>query len=236
MKPKVQIPILYSVAALIYLVFETLNPKWILTLTFKGLPLLLLIIYFAISSKSLPRRQRIFLLSGLIFSLFGDLILQWSNRNAAFFLPGLACFLITQLSYSLSFLQGGHLQKRFLGSWAAALVLISYGVMLVGWLKPGLGPLLIPVSVYAAVIVTMSFAAFTRRLVMDPLSYMSLLLGAILFLASDSMIAISRFGHEFHLSRVLIIVSYFLAQLLIINGMLHIPLKKDYKPTNNSYL
>jgi uncharacterized membrane protein YhhN len=45
--------------------------------------------------------------------------------------------------------------------------------------------------------------------------------GAVLFIASDAMIAISTFRHPFPYSEPLIWITYYLAQFLILRGVEH---------------
>jgi len=50
--------------------------------------------------------------------------------------------------------------------------------------------------------------------------YISVLIGALLFVISDSFLAIDKFVGHFYLASIVIMMSYLLAQFLIIYGLL----------------
>jgi uncharacterized membrane protein YhhN len=213
-------PLTFFFITICYIVLEFNDPASLPALFTKAIPLLVLFIWFYNASSDSEKVTRRLLLAGLLFALTGDLLLQYNNRNPSFFIYGLCSFLFTQIMYSLAFFQGGSLGSRLLKNFAAILVFLVYGFLLVSWLKAGLGEMLIPVSIYAFVICIMSIAAFSRSGIVSRISFLITLSGAILFLASDSMIAIARFGHAFPMSRIIILVTYYLGQYLIVHGML----------------
>jgi uncharacterized membrane protein YhhN len=49
-------------------------------------------------------------------------------------------------------------------------------------------------------------------------SYVWILMGAVLFVASDSILAINKFHHSIEYSRYLIMLTYMLAQYSIVRG------------------
>ena len=65
----------------------------------------------------------------------------------------------------------------------------------------------------------MVFMAFLRNGRTHRVSYLLVYLGALTFLASDSMIAVSRFEAPFWYDRYWIMLTYILAQFLIVNGL-----------------
>jgi uncharacterized membrane protein YhhN len=66
------------------------------------LPALIVLLIFSTGSNA---KGRILLLSALFFSWLGDVFLLLENRNALFFIFGLACFLTTHIFYIIYFLR-----------------------------------------------------------------------------------------------------------------------------------
>ena len=132
-------------------------------------------------------RYRSAMIAGLVCSLAGDLFLEASPRTL--FLPGLVSFLVAHVFYVLAYLvdAGAREALRALPSYA-------YGATLVLLLWPGLGPMALPVTVYAGVICTMMYRAAARLGHVRASSGQLALTGAVTFAASDSLIAIGRFG------------------------------------------
>jgi uncharacterized membrane protein YhhN len=80
----------------------------------------------------------------------------------------------------------------------------------------------IPVTIYAIVIIGMLLAAFNRKDFVNSVSYYFTLFGAFLFVISDSCIAVNLFYQPFESARMVIMITYILAQLIIIKGMLEV--------------
>ena len=81
-------------------------------------------------------------------------------------------------------------------------------------LRNSLGPLLLPVVVYALVLAAMAISAQLTELG-NPLAA----LGALCFVASDAMLAIGKFRGPFSGQEPLVWITYYLAQLLIFLGV-----------------
>jgi uncharacterized membrane protein YhhN len=147
-------------------------------------------------------------LTALLFSWAGDLALMLDG--SLWFLAGLAAFLLAHVAYIVLFL-------RYLG-WGklprASLLYLVWLVVLIAFLLPFLGEMLVPTVIYALVITTMAIAA-TRC---GPI----LTLGATLFLLSDSMLAVHRFIPDVAIwnSDFLIMLTYLAGQGLIILGVI----------------
>ena len=76
----------------------------------------------------------------------------------------------------------------------------------------------LPVIIYAAVILTMLSGAINRIEKVNRKSYYLVLAGAVLFVISDSSIAINKFSHQFESSGIVIMSTYIVAQYLIVAG------------------
>jgi uncharacterized membrane protein YhhN len=148
------------------------------------------------------------ILAGLGFSLLGDIALLFPEK---WFTAGLGAFLVAQVFYVLAFKPGpGH---QF--STGLFLPFIFYGLLMFFILAPRLGPLKLPVFVYIAAITIMAGFAAARFVDRGGTRTLLAFAGAILFLISDSVLATDRFAKKIRIAQVLILGTYFPAQLLI---------------------
>ena len=167
-----------------------------------------LIIVIALTVEGERRGYRRLIVAGLCFSLVGDVLLMLPSDQ---FVPGLLSFLIAHLFYIAAF------RSRIKGSTSArtALGCVAYGSFMLWLLFPRLGDMKLPVSIYLLVILAMAWQALNRWAITQSRGAMFAAAGAILFVASDSMIALHRFFSPFRLAELLILVTYFTAQWLI---------------------
>ena len=149
---------------------------------------------------------------GLFFSWWGDIFLLLDSR-------GSSCFLTTHILYIFYFLSIKNQAPSLLKKqpvWIA--VILSYGVGLVILLLPHLGELKIPVTLYATVISGMLLCSLHIYYKTLAPANIYLILGAILFVLSDSLLAINKFYQPFPMASVGIMLTYCLAQYFIIRG------------------
>jgi uncharacterized membrane protein YhhN len=174
----------------------------------------LLIIVVALLSLLAPEADTAFTLwvtAGLALSLGGDVALMFESNR--WFMVGLILFLLAQVIYSIGFtlFNGFYPQDLISGA-----VLLVAAVAVFIYLRPGLGSMQGPVSLYILVICFMvnravsTFFGDTFTLAQAWL----LTLGAILFWLSDLVLAVNRFHHPFEANRLGLFL-YFGGQLLI---------------------
>jgi uncharacterized membrane protein YhhN len=89
-------------------------------------------------------------------------------------------------------------------------------------LFPTLGTLKIPVSVYATTISIMLITALKGYFSWENAGKYLVLIGAILFVSSDSLLAIDKFHSPVACAPFGIMLTYLLAQLLITTGILRL--------------
>ena len=176
-----------------------------------------LILLFAKTSESLPKPIKKLTLFALVFSLLGDVMLMFVDTSEHFFTLGLVAFLTAHIMYVLVFLKHRNKQKSPFGFIA---LLLIYAACLFNFLKDGLGDMLIPVIVYMIIILAMATTAFLRKNNVNILSYGLVFFGAICFMISDSILALNKFYQPIPWSNVSIMVTYALAQYLIVIGIL----------------
>ena len=153
------------------------------------------------------------LLVALVLSLIGDVFLL--GKGTAHFAGGLLSFLMAHIAFVAAFLtQGFHLWSALLGLLIAAALGLTSGRRIMRAAAqeggPGLGGAVTAyMVVIAAVVVT---AGGTAR----PL----VVVGALAFLLSDTVLALDRFvGPRAH-ARVVVIVAYHLGQTMRVVGAL----------------
>ena len=160
---------------------------------------------------------------GVLFSLAGDVLLMISLERL--FLPGLAAFLLAHVFYITGFraelttanlwslillvfiaINASRLMRRILGAMRAR----------------GENNLILPVIVYGIVISFMLYAAMstTTNLAWTPLGAFLVSTGALLFVASDVILAWMKFVAPLKNGRVWNIALYHLGQIGIIAGVI----------------
>ncbi len=149
----------------------------------------------------------------LLFSAAGDVFLAIERPN--FFTYGLVAFLIGHVLYIVLFARNVMpVADITVLRWTGAGCVIAFAVVMGVWLKPSLGGMTVPVLAYVAVITTMGVlsivAGFPTWLV---------IVGALLFMASDSILAVNKFKTAVPASGYLIWATYYAAQALILLGV-----------------
>ncbi|MFY0625746.1 MAG: lysoplasmalogenase [Reichenbachiella sp.] len=187
-------------------------------------PLLMpaLLVYFRKSTSGPINLSFILAALALVFSFVGDSVLMYSAENEIYFMIGLGAFAVAQLLYVFSFSQAvdqdsSELPDTVKVIYATPFVLLGLGLLWFLW--PGLGALKIPVTVYASLIMTMAIYATYRNGRSSQESVNQVILGAVLFVLSDALIAINKFHSPMENERIFVMVTYMLAQWNIINGL-----------------
>ena len=157
------------------------------------------------------------------FSWLGDIFLMFSGKGEAFFFAGVGGFFFAQLTYIYTFARYaekggmGYLQRR---PWLA-LIFLAYLAGILYMLFPGLEGMMKPIIlVYALSLIGMSMMALNRKDRVERRSFLLVFAGSILFLLSDSMIALNKFYVEFWLAGFWIMLTYIGAQYLIMRGLI----------------
>ena len=107
-----------------------------------------------------------------------------------------------------------------------SILIAIYLIGMVAVLMPYLGDLELPVSIYASVISIMLLFAFNGFLVWEKPGNQLVFLGAIFFIISDSILALNKFYAPIPKSSFFIMLTYLLAQYLIVVGILRLNPKK----------
>ena len=174
----------------------------------------LLVIIVAVLSFLTPGAQTsytLWVLAGLWLSLGGDVALMFHSDRA--FRIGLLLFLLAHIVYAIAFtvINGFHVQDLVTGA-----VLLALAIAIYLYLRPGLEKMKVPVVLYILVIcfmVNRAISTFFGQAFSTTQAWL-ISLGAILFMASDLVLATHRFRHPFKANRLSLFL-YYGGQLLI---------------------
>jgi uncharacterized membrane protein YhhN len=157
----------------------------------------------------------------LIFSFLGDVFLV--HNSSLNFMLGLASFLIAHIFYILFFyrIHSFKNKSRHL-FWISSIIILSYVVILNCLFNSNVTAqgLTIPVLLYSFVLGTMAFAAINVNNVSKRAANFTFCItaGAIIFVASDSMLAFNKFYLAKPLPGFYIMLTYCIAQFFIVMG------------------
>jgi len=171
----------------------------------------------------LKRQFTIPVLIAFFFSWMGDNLLMFSGKDEIFFFAGVGGFFLAQIAYIYTFIKfsekggKGFLQRNLI----TGFLFIAYMAGIYYLLYPNLGGVMKPVIfIYALSLIGMSMMALNRNGRVNRASYLLVFLGSILFVISDSMIAIDKFNTEIPLGGFWIMITYISAQYLIMRGLI----------------
>ncbi len=193
-------------------VYAVITNNKVLEIIFKPLLMTTLVVVYLIGVE----KPNFWFVSGLFFSFWGDVFLL---DKESYFIFGLASFLMAHIIYikiTIGFLEK-HLTTKIISS-AVPFILLFIGIIYLTY--NNLGNLLVPVIVYGITIATFGAVTLLNYRQEKRTEDLWLLLGAILFILSDSLIALNNFYSPKHLFNIAIIVLYIVAQYFICRAMI----------------
>lgn len=197
---------LFSLFAAVFVVITTIAPEWAVW-WLKSAPIWILI-YWA--GTTLKGATRVWALLGLLFSVTGDITLALSDD---YFVAGLAAFLVAHLFYAFLF-------SRHIGfnvdRMPSFLLFIGMVIGICVLVLPQSGELFLPVFLYVFAICYMALMALMRNVAESHWVRW----GAMSFLVSDSLIGLDKFVLAVPYDTTFIMATYYLAQWLIVYGLI----------------
>lgn len=152
----------------------------------------------------------------LIFSSFGDIFLEIDENDKMIFICGLLSFLIAHVLYIRAFWFReclAHLPFYVIG------VLIAYYVTMMFYLLPSAeAELRIPIMIYGFIIALMAAVTGARcySSQFHKTSKSLALSGALIFVVSDSILAINKFVSPIPNAKMFVMITYYAAQTLLV--------------------
>lgn len=219
MKNKIQIIFfVVCLGELLAVASEIAVLQWV----FKPLIMIVLGVYYFKNAGNLGLSKTV--IAAIVFSFLGDVTLMFQGEHERYFMFGLASFLIAHLCYILAYHQHTRTQQTSplsgIQKFRFALPIVLAGTGLITVLYNHLGDLKIPVTIYALVLIVMSLKALLRFGHTNQRSFWFVFIGALLFMVSDSILAINKFLVVLNHEGVLIMSTYMLAQFFIVQGIL----------------
>lgn len=196
--------ILLSAIAAIY--FDTIGEHSIYSFL-KPLTSILIIFIPILHGARSPKQYWLLTIVALVFCLVGDVLLL-SNELFVF---GLGAFLLAHILFLFSFKSIGGFKIYITPLFG----LVAIGGAYFYYLSSDLGEMLIPVFLYFIFIVLMCWQGINLYIWRKESAYQYIAMGVILFLISDSLIALNKFKMPFELSSLMVLSTYWMAIFLL---------------------
>lgn len=173
-------------------------------LLFKPLTLILIILIATIF-PSIETKYKIFIVTGLLFSLLGDTFLIFPEQH---FKKGLIAFLIGHICYIIAFM----IPTGFHFTFWIFFPIVIVGVLYLRYIIPYTGKMKIPIILYILIILIMVWTAAERFHSYPTLRAVLPAIGAVLFMGSDAVLTLNKFRKPFFNAELIILTTYFTAQ------------------------
>ena len=204
----------FSVLFLIIVVlhiFGLLYNETLGVLTKPFITILLAVVYL-----SAVKKPSFWYISALFFSFWGDTFLLFKDQ---FFLFGLVSFLVAHILYIK--ISSGYLKKiGFAKIITASIPFILVFGSIVLLIKDNLGDMLVPVIIYGIIISAFGTLTLLNYLQQRTTENLWLFLGALIFIISDSFLAVNKFYEAREMYGITIMITYIVAQYLICKAMI----------------
>jgi uncharacterized membrane protein YhhN len=197
--------LLVIVSAFIHIRAEYRGPRQQIYM-FKPLTMVFILLIAFLGQAASPF-YKYMIITGLLFSLAGDIFLMLPTDR---FVAGLVAFLLAHLFYIAAF--ASEISALI---WWPLIPFVIYGIVIYIILASSLGKLKVPVLIYVVVILIMAWLAWERWIKTGQDGALLASIGAVLFIISDTILALDRFRGTFKLARASNLITYFAAQLLI---------------------
>lgn len=202
----------------------------------KPLLMIALLIYFWDKSDIRKDEKWVsFVTLALAFSWVGDIMLLFTYKHFLFFFAGLTAFLGAHIVFIIAY-RKATFNDELNFTWSFfPLVVIAYLALMAYLILPYVDSVIqVPITLYALILALMVMIAWYRKNQTTDESFQLVVLGAALFIISDSILAINRFSHTIPYAGVAVMGTYIIAQWLIVNGLLkHRKAKEETSIQNN---
>lgn len=156
-------------------------------------------------------------LCALLFSLLGDIFLLYNEEEM--FLFGLISFLLAHFFF-IKIIMICIYKSTIKNILMAVFPFLSIYFILIFILEPFLKEMLFPVIFYGLIISTFGTVALLNFLNIRSKQAFLMLIGAVLFICSDSVLAINKFYVSTLFFEITIMITYILAQYFIYKSMI----------------
>lgn len=190
-----------TILGVIYIFFIPAEPVGF-KIFMKLIPMAFIILFAMMTKSILSSTYKKIIIVGLLVCMIADGVIYW-------FLAGLITFFIGHIFYIFAF---HHIARKPMPKWVATLLLL-YGTGMAIWIAGSQfqeGEIILGIAIiaYIFIILMMGWTAIRTRL---PLA----IIGALLFMFSDSILAIDRFVSPIESRDALVMMTYYGAQFFI---------------------
>ncbi len=193
-----------------------------MNMVFKPMIMPLLAVMAVANGIFQKRSIAMFTLTALFFSWIGDILLMFQEAKPVFFVFGLGAFLLAHIFFIVVYKKATATSGKINGitnTIIRTLIISGYTLFLIAVVYDNLGEMKIPVILYAVVISVMVWSAFSRRGKTSAGSFSYVAAGSVIFVLSDSLIALNKFWQPLPEAGLIIMATYILAQYLIMRGL-----------------
>lgn len=183
----------------------------------KPLVMLLLLVFFCYNTGFDIKKYK-YIVSGMLCFLLGDIFLI-DHLNTTFLLIGLFLFVVGKIFYSINFSPSTCIDTSRLIPFS--LLIFVYISVLLLFIYDNLGQMFLPIMAYMFISFLMMQMIYVRKGSTNNKSYYSVLLGGILFVVSETMMALKMFYADIFMQDFIIMAFYGLSQYFIITGLLY---------------
>jgi uncharacterized membrane protein YhhN len=209
------------------------SPQWVIFSSKVLLMPTLAALLYARTRGTRPALPLAFIFLSLGLCWVGDILLGLMKdsphdlpnglRNSQLFMAGMAAFGLGHLCYIRAFLAGVKLRHLPAGKAVAyGLPFLIYGYTMYSVVYPPMGQDhagdRIPVLIYMIVLLSSGASSYLRKFLLDSQSATSLLVGAVLFVQSDTILAFTQFVAPLPAKNLAVMATYILGQYLIVRG------------------
>jgi uncharacterized membrane protein YhhN len=173
---------------------------------FKPLTMVLIISLAWERTMASPSPYSYLVLFGLCLSLLGDIFVMLPGNK--FIKQGMIAFLASYLLYILAFSRNIRIV-----SFLPLMLILAPGALVYLFLYGRLAKMRVPVLIYVFVVSIMAWLAVNRYLHLLDQKSLFVMVGGILLLFSESIWGINRFRKQLWLAEIIILGTYFSAQL-----------------------
>jgi len=160
-----------------------------------------------------------FVIVALAFATIGDVLLIGSAKGGRLML-GAGSFFFGHLAYVCALAPGIRLTAADWWTLLMALLYVGIGYLLYRVVRQNLGPLRVLAVVYMVALEGMSLIALLRYATMGSWPALMVFVGSLIFVASDFFMFIDEFHHKLTRGGFAIMLTYCLAQGLMVSGLI----------------
>ncbi len=193
--------------AAVFTIYGKYQKQKFIHYAFKPLTMVLIISLAWERTTAFPSVYSYLILSGLCLSFLGDILVMLPR--AKFIKPGLLAFLAGYVLYILAISRGIRIV-----SFLSLLLILAVGIIVYLYLYAKLDKMRFPVLLYVMVVAVLVWLGINRRFSLMDQKSLFIMIGGILLLISESTWAVNKFRKHFWLAEIIILGTYFPAQLL----------------------